>query len=98
MGYRRRLRPVLAARQLPPGLEALHPGTLGLLRRMRLVLGQRRAVRMGLLSLRAVDFAARVRMVLGAGTNLGTGVGCLATRRRLVRLGAVASRLARPPG
>src|SRR5207253_9962112 len=56
-----------------------------------LVLGQRRAVGVGDLSLWPLGFASPVRLVLGATDPMGPCLGLLAPGRRKCRLGAVAS-------
>src|SRR5579871_1059978 len=56
-----------------------------------LVLVQRRAVGLGDVSLWTVGFQCAVRLVLDARGPVGTGVGILARRRWLHRLGAIAT-------
>ena len=69
--------------------------TLGLYRRMGLVLGVRRRrgqLGLGRLSLRPLGIRARLRLVLGAGRRMGARLGELALRRRVCRLGAASAR------
>ncbi len=93
------LRRVGAASLLRMGLvSAPRPGELASLfdramgpERLRLDLGLLRAVRLGDLSLRALDLGWACRLAVGPGHRLGSGLGLLAAGQRLYRLGAAAA-------
>src|SRR5580765_6726319 len=90
MGDDRFLRTLLAARPRRSRLASLLQRQLGIYR-CRLVLGQRRALGLGHVSLRPMGFRRPIRLVLGAANAMGASLGFMARRRRLCRLGAIAT-------
>ena len=75
---RRRGRVCLGPAERRPRLAALYSRSLGEHRPIWLVLGLRRALRLGDLSLRSMGFLSRCGLVLGSCHALGAGMGSLA--------------------
>src|SRR5690348_5365424 len=90
MGGCGNLRTLLDSGPSGPGLASVQQRPLGA-HRSGMVLGQRRAMGLGHLSLWALGFQPGTWLVLGASDAMGARVGFVAPWRRLSGLGAVAA-------